>query len=366
MIGLTESVDKNQAAVLLEDKWNLVQDSNESEYIQDDFIRMKINEVLNASQLTYKYILFTNILAKAVNPGIHYRSMQAKSNLDGAYNARSLGHKVVVPWEKEHGERLGGSNEPFLNKPALDPEFDISNAARSVAAQERLYNLLDRLESMANSGEVDAVDVLCQLLYEYSRLESRTLEFSAVSDVPVRTLVSQVREYVQESGGGERLAAVTGGVMQAYYTHVYPDGPWIVNAEHANAPDNQSNSAGDVEIFYDEELDRAVEVKDKPTEPSDVRHAIKKARENELSEYLYVVGAGFRGESESEVLSIVENAPVEVVLLEPTNIISLLRFVGDDGRREFIKATTEFLNQMRATQSNKDAFGTLVSSFSIH
>jgi hypothetical protein len=356
-------VDNGRASSLLESEWNNIQRSDETDYVNDYIIRTKIREVLNASQLTYKYILFTGILSKATNPNIHYRCMQAKSSLPGAYDARSVGHGVVVPWEKAHGERLGGSNEPFLNKPARDPEFDTSNAARYVDKQERLANLLDRLEERVNSGDLDPVNVLRQFLYEYSCLESRTLEYTAVSDVPATVLISHVHDYIKHSGGGERLSAVTAGVMQAYYAHAHEDGPWVVDAEHANAPDNQSNAAGDVEILHNNDLHRAIEVKDKPTEPSDIQHAIKKARENSLPEYFYVVGAGYRGDSRKEAFSIAQNAPVEIGVLEPADLLSMLRFVGEDGRKEFLESTTNCLNQMRATQSNKDAFGALSDRF---
>lgn len=156
------SVDEDRADSLLRSEWNRVLNEDKDEYVDDDVVREKMNEVLNASQLTYKYILVTNVLAKAVNPDVHYRAMQANSELDGAYNARSLGHETVVNWEKENGERLGGSNEPFLNQPARDPEFSLENAARSESAQGRLYSLLERLQEKTESGEVDPVDALRQ------------------------------------------------------------------------------------------------------------------------------------------------------------------------------------------------------------
>lgn len=357
---MSVNVDEEKAEQVLQTEWNNVQSSEETQYV-DAHISRKIREVFNASQLTYKYILFTNILAKAVNPNIHYRSMQAGSDLSGAYNARSLGHKIVVEWEKENGERLGGSNEPFLNKPARDPEFALENAARSQSAQKRLYNLLETLEDRTNSGDIDPINVLRQALYEFLQLEPQTVDYEDPSDVPYRALEPLVKQYISTSGGGERLAAVTAGVYRTYYSQA-GDG-WEIDAEHANTADEFSKSAGDVEVFRENTLIRAVEVKDKPTERSDIQHAITKARESELGEYLFVLGSGWQSQSEKQAsLNDIENAPIELILIYPNELLSMLKFVGDAGRVEFTRVVGEYLNDMRATTTNKDDWKTLVDS----
>jgi hypothetical protein len=356
---LAESVDNEKAERSLNEEWNRVISDEETEYVDDHMVRTKIKEVLNASQLTYKYILVTNVIAKAVNPDIHYRSMQAKADLEGAYNSRSLGHDVLVEWEKDHGERLGGSNEPFLNKPARYPEFEMSNAARSQSAQERLYNLLERLEDKTNAGEIDPVDVLRQTLYEISQLEPQTVDFESPSEAPFDVVASEIEEYINKSGGGERLAAVTAGAMKSYYSNAGGDG-WEVQADHANVPDEFSEAAGDVEIFKDDELRKAFEVKDKPTERSDIQHIITRAQKNELGEYHYLVGAGFKDGERDGAIEEVKNAPIEVILLFPEEIISLLKFISDAERVLFVEAVGEFLNDMRAEERNKEDFTALV------
>ena len=68
-------------------------------------------------------------MAKAVNKEIDALSLQAGDESDGAYDARSLCHKVLVPFEREFmPNSLGGSNEPFLNKPARFPRLTPDNA----------------------------------------------------------------------------------------------------------------------------------------------------------------------------------------------------------------------------------------------
>ena len=154
--------------------------------------------------------------------------------------------------------------------PARHPKVDTSNRARSSQKQERLYNLLQRMEEEVQDGELDPTDVLRQTLQAISDLESKTVEFKSPSDAPYNVLARNIREYLKQSGNGERLPAVVAGIMQTYYEHA-GEGDWQVDCEHANVSDEFSKAAGDVEIFYHGELQKAMEVKDKPATRSSVQ-----------------------------------------------------------------------------------------------
>lgn len=65
----------------------------------NDKVGEEIKSVLNGTHKTYKYVLVNGLLAKAVNKEIDALSLQAGDESDGAYDARSLCHKVLVPFE---------------------------------------------------------------------------------------------------------------------------------------------------------------------------------------------------------------------------------------------------------------------------
>ncbi len=145
-------VDKQAAKQILKTSWSHVLENPDEDSLDATANAreiVQINGVITGKQLTYKYILLTAALAKAVNPDVHYRALQMGSRLSGAYDARSLCHAVIVPFEKSHGERFGGSNESFLNRPARYPEFDLSNRDRNRNAQGRLFRLLDNAQNFA-------------------------------------------------------------------------------------------------------------------------------------------------------------------------------------------------------------------------
>ena len=59
-----------------------------------------IETILHGSHKTYKYILITQLLAKSVNEQINALAIQSGAPLEGAFDARSLCHKVIVPFER--------------------------------------------------------------------------------------------------------------------------------------------------------------------------------------------------------------------------------------------------------------------------
>lgn len=354
-------VSSEEASKILNREWKQIQSDDETEYIDDYIIRVKIKEVLTDSNKTYRYILVNATLSKATNSNIHYRALQAGSSLDGAYDARSVAHDALVPWEKGHGERLGGSPEPFVNNPARHPEVNTSNRARSSQKQERLYNLLERMQKEVEEREIDPINILRQTLQELSELESKTVEFEEPSEAPYDVIALNIKEYLKNSGNGERLPAVVAGIMQTYYEHA-GEGDWRVDCEHANVSDEFSEAAGDIEIFYEDKLHKAIEVKDKPATQSSVQHAIEKGRKNELGEYLYVLGSGFKPGGEGDARQEAEDAPIELIFITPEELISTLKIVDDIERVFFLKAVGRFLDDMRANQANKNVFTEIVES----
>jgi hypothetical protein len=79
-------------------------------------MKAAIDGVMSASDVTFKYILVTGYVAKFTNPRVHARALQTGSSLRESYDARSVFHKAVVPFEKAKGNLFRLSNEPFVNR----------------------------------------------------------------------------------------------------------------------------------------------------------------------------------------------------------------------------------------------------------
>ena len=368
---MSKEVNHDEAETLLRKTWREVTDSEESAYVDDYIIQQGLKQVIHAEKYgtrTFKYILTTNVLAKAVNPEIHALALQDQSDLDGSFNSGGLATDVVTDWEKDNGQRLGGSNEPRTNSVYYrQSELNTDYEVRNDELYQTMIRVLSELEEQVESDDLDPHDMLRQTLYEISELEPTTVSYSNPPDVTYIELEAVVAEYLTESGGGERLAAVAAGVLDAKYfiadkTEVH------ISVDHVNVADENSSAAGDIEVFEDDDEDallQAAEVKDKPATKADIQHSISTAREHEMDEYLFFTGQGFKDpEERKRALEVIRDAEIELVVISKEDLLSSLKFQERAGRRRFRESVGEFLNEMRAQESSKSSWKQAIESLS--
>ena len=118
-----QKVDKEKAEKVL-------RTANEKPVYQDDTIGVSIDSILRGSHKTYRYVLVTALLAKSTNKDVDILSLQAKDNSVGAYDARSLCHKVIVPYIEER-----------VSKFAWTPSAKVSVVVSSLGDYAALYGL---------------------------------------------------------------------------------------------------------------------------------------------------------------------------------------------------------------------------------
>jgi len=366
---MSKEIDYGQAEELLRETWREVSNSDETEYVEDHVIRQGINQIIQAEKRgtrTFRYILLTNVLAKAVNPDIHALALKDQSDLEVSFNSGGLATNVVTEWEKDNGERLGGSNEPrtasiYYRQSELNEDYD----AQIKDLYQTLIRVLSELQEQSENGSLEPLNVLRQTLSAVSLLEPTTVSYSNPPEVSYIELEEVVQEYLERSGTGERLAAVAAGVLDAQYFQADRSEVYI-KVDHVNVADESSSAAGDIEVFESDEeghLIRAAEVKDKPATKSDIQHSISTGREHELDEYLFIIGQGFRSESEkSKAMQVVKDAEIELIIISKDDLLSSLRFQGRGGRRKFRESVGEFLNDMRAQENSKSDWKEAIES----
>lgn len=365
MRSVSVSLDLDKTDQTLRDEWKHVLRNQDVDYIDYPDIENQIAELMKDDRYgvqTFKYMFLSNVLAKATHSDVHYRALQTESELEGAFSSRTVAEQVIVDWEQENGQRLGGSNEPGTSKPFRWPEVSKEIQVMRDDVLNDLYHLLKELQEKTSTGSLDPTDVLRYTLYVVSQLDSQTVDYSSPSDVPYIELEPAINEYIEITGGGERLAAVAASIVKAHYFHSGNDA-WEINAEHVNIPDEQSNAAGDIEVLNDGELNHAYEVKDKPVAKNDITHAIEKAQSHELGEYFYLIGDGFKQGEKRDAIQEAEDAPIEMILLYPDEVVGQLKLVGKEGRKKFIDYVGEFLNNMRATEANKSDWKNIATRF---
>ena len=257
----------------------------------NDDISESINSILQGTHKTYRYITFTAILAKATNCEIDILSIQAGDNSDGAYDARSLCHHVVVPFEREVlPGSLGGSNEPYLNKPARCLRLSPDNPVRRGNDYNTLLLMIDILPRI--DSEEKAVKYLqsaiCCLEDIYNAYEDQfsIKDLDIVDSDKPQTILDYINSLVDFSYEGEICPLIISTLESLYYDDKTRVVPHKVNESGAS-----SKEIGDIDIYDSaEHLISSIEVKDKDFTKEDVEHAIHKFASAKLERTLFVFG----------------------------------------------------------------------------
>ena len=300
-----------------------------------------IDFVINGTHLTYKYVLFNALLAKASDNSLNPLCLQKGSTLPGAFDARTICHKVIVPFEQTELQKvLGGSNEPFLNKPARFPELSKTNAVRRGKDQEMLYRLCNELPTIRSSAEAfSALVYLLQKLIELRDQKASLTIFSIPQSVNLpNNLVSFCFRALNENFEGEILTLIIAGLYHLLYL------PYSGNVKVEVHPVNESGASSkeisDLDIYLDDVLISSNELKDKPYSDSDVRHAADKVLVSGGSKMLFIEGPRGHAEGDFENRLVAEYAAKNFMLgIVPSRLFipSIVAMIPNIDCHEFIR-----------------------------
>lgn len=261
---------------------------------KNDEISKSIKSILNGDHKTYKYILVNAILAKATNNEIDPLALQAGAPLIGSFDARSLCHQVLVPFERDFLENaLGGSNEPFLNKPARFTHLSTDNAVRKGKDKETLNLLIDTLVQIKTSRDAKSY-LSCALEF----LNQRILQLQSFLDSEIKYNPSLVEIYefiyrfLEVSYEGETGVIVVGTLEKIF--HSRQKQLFKVIAHKVNQSGASSKEVGDVDVFKDHYFFYAIEIKDKDFTEYDLEHAFKKIIDNGGKKGQFIFGRNAR------------------------------------------------------------------------
>lgn len=264
-----------------------------------------ISEIILGSHVTYRYILITNLLAKATNPDANPLALQAGAEFDGAFDSRSLCHKVVVPHERQflHG-KLGRSNEPYLNKPARAKSISLSNPVR----KGKDYRTLELcIHVLSSTNHQDALDALVDALYFVLQRSGCVIELSSkISDS--RLLHARLARFsevmLKASNEGENSVFIAG--LAFYLLSACVDRKYTIRVHPTNQAGSSSNEVSDIDVYDGKTLIYTAEIKDKPFSKQDVDHAAQKALISGHNAVFFLVGPQGEHLKPAEMIELIE------------------------------------------------------------
>ena len=185
-----------------------------------------IDFVIDNTHLTYKYVLFTAILAKATDESINTLCLQKKSELPGAYDARTICHNsksTMTTFTIEKNANLPAYLMAYMEK-ALEHSYEGEILTLLVAGTYHLmYNEPNATvevhpvnQSGASGREISDLDIYV----DGSLVASNELKDKDYAETDVRHATDKVL-----SAGGTKMLFIEGPRANA-------QGDFINNIEH--------------------------------------------------------------------------------------------------------------------------------------
>ncbi len=241
--------------------------------------------------LTYRYIMLTALLAKAVNPSIDILSLQVQDDSDGSYDPRTLAKEVVFPFQKNLlGNILDGSNpDPLVNNPGRSPRLTKQNRVAKGDTKKALFLLCDSLITINNVKDATScVDYIVSMLL--SEKASRDAERAKIEDVArdqgMFSIQRFLNELLNQGFGGAALVIAT----TVIYKILFKSDHFTIKPHPVNQSGTSSQQFSDLDVFKDGEPFMGTELKDKPFTADEVAHAAETAYQAKASSLLFVAG----------------------------------------------------------------------------
>ena len=255
-------IDKAAATKLLHDSYK----SCSQFPVSTCSIQSTIDFVMTGKNcLTYRYIMFTALLAKAVDPAIDILSLQAKDSSKGAYDARSLASKVVYKFQASFlGNVLDGSNsDPLVNKPGRYMRLSMDNAAAGGDPQKALRLLCSDLARIQTKEQAkECVDYIVSLLLaEKKNRDAKNSQFQTVAtDMSVFQVRQFMSDLLNQGFGGSALVLVT----TALFHLLFSDEEYRIAAHPANQSGSSKRQFSDLDVYFYDKPYMGTELKDNP------------------------------------------------------------------------------------------------------
>ena len=357
--------------VFLETRWEAVSAAIESGQFDDpllpDHAPLKdcIVSCLKSGTKSYHYVLPTQILCKCVDDGLDCHSLQTAYTRRGAFDARTIAHNVIVPFDQANHRVLGGSAEPYVNNPLRCPAV-VKRYRSQQKNKEDWDNLIEVLDAVEETGSADfTLKTFDQILLEIHRLlaEAQVI-YPTPNRVSLKQTVDLVERFTATRSGGERIEVVCAALFRAIagVFGLFDE----IRRQKVNAADAASGMGADIECCFKGDIALLVEVKDRSLTLTQLDTKLDVARAKKITEILFLAKPGIEPVEKQEVeerirseFSSGQNVYVSNFSDFSTGILVLL---GEKGRVRFLSYVGQELDKANSSIVHRRAWAQLLKS----
>ena len=357
-----------KAGEILDRYWSRVREQAKkvslSDCLDDNDLIAKIRACVNSKTKSYRYVLPTQLLAKLANSSLDCRSVQVARGEPGSFDARTIAHRIVVPFDQANDSVLGGSPEPYVNNPLRVPEISAryGKAQRNREDWDDLCTILDGVEDKEQREYTCAL--FRQVLTEiYRRFSAVSVLYPVPKRVSLERTIKVMEDFLSERSGGDRLLALTSALFLIIGKRfqLYAD----VRREAVTSADAATGMVADLECLSEKgEVVVAVEVKDRELTVSQIRSKIPDVRQKHVSEMFFIAERGVAPCNHDDAAELVRHEFASGHNLYVMDLLSLGRVVlallGEEGRIEFLAEVGRQLDQYRSDIVHRQAWAQLL------
>ncbi len=351
---------------ILDDAWSETtrQGLASNPILDDTILREIVKRAINSKTKSYRYVLPTQLISKLANPSLDCKCLQASRGGPGAFDARSVNEEVVVKFDKDNENVLGGSPQPYVNNPLRKPEITPKYREQQKDKQgwDDLCIILQRVE-IANSPEFTG-KVLRQTLYEVLVRLSKT---KVLYPVPQRISLEQtddlINQFLSGQSLGDRPQAIGSALLETIGEEfkIFSE----IKRSKTTSADASTGQVGDIECFDGQSLVLGVEIKDKELTLNEVRGKTGKIRAKGLSEFMFLLTKGIFKEDKKAIFNCVQkefSSGQNIYLLSFQTFVSdMLALLGEGGRNKFLMKVGETLDKYGSEIQHRRAWAELLS-----
>jgi hypothetical protein len=359
----------DDAEQILKNEWDelrkLAQAGELRDRLDDARLVKAIRLSINSPIKTYRYVLPTQLVSKLADSSLDSRCIQALRGGAGAFDARTVAHTVLVPFDQRNENVLGGSQEPYVNNPLRVPEVSshYRDAQRDKKGWDRLCMVLRAVENTNNENFTRRV--FRQVLTEiYRRLSAVRVSYPIPRRVSLKRTMEAIEAFLAEHSGGDRLLALSSALF-TIIGHTF--GLYIeVRRGKITAADQASGMLADLEcVARDRQVVFAVEVKDRQITISQLRAKLRTIREKQVSE-IFFVAQGTVPSEKAEVQALLNHEFTSGQNVYITDLAKLgrtaLALVGEKGRRAFLAETANQLEKYHSEVIHRKAWASVLAT----
>lgn len=332
---------------------------------EDSNLKELIRDCLTSQTKTYHYVLPTQVLSKCVNPDLDCHSIQAAYVNPGAFDARTIAHGVIVPFDKTNYNVLGGSSEPYVNNllrcPAVTKEF--RGQQKNKADWDKLIIVLDYLQNQNDRGLT--ASVFDQVLVEIYRLLSAVrVLYPTPNRISLNDTADLIARFTAQKSRGDRVEAVCTALFRtiAQRFELFDE----IRRQKVNVADASSGMGADIECWLSGNIVLLVEVKDRTLTLTQLDSKLDIARATKISEILFLAEQGIEQADRDQTEKRIRDEFTSGQNIYVSNFMDfsagILILLGEKGRVHFLSEIGEELDRTNSSIIHRRTWGDLLRS----